>query len=80
MFRIPGNLIREPYGHTTLNMPGFVRTLMGKIYRSPRLLKKDVKNAKNAAANSGSFENETGKPSFSLAFLPSLKYYKKQVR
>ena len=45
-------------------MPGLVRKIMGKMYKSPKLLnkillKKDAKNAANAAKNPGSFETET---------------------
>ena len=48
-------------------MPGLVRKAMGKIYSSPKLLnrmllKKDAKNAANAAENPGSFETETQIP------------------
>lgn len=48
-------------------MPGFVRSAMGKIYRSPKLLnrillRKDARNAANAAANPGSFETKTQIP------------------
>jgi len=55
------------YERYYLKMPGFVRKLMGKIYRSPKtlnkmLLKKDAKNAANAAKNPGSFETETQIP------------------
>ncbi len=66
---------REDIGHimvyacerNTLKTPEFVRTLMGKLYRSPKLLnkmllKKDAKNAENAAVNPGSFETQTQIP------------------
>ena len=50
-----------------LNMPGLVRKAMGKIYKSLKLLnkmllKKDAKNAANAAKNPGSFETKTQIP------------------
>ena len=62
-----GHIMVYSYERNTMKMPGFVRALMGKIYRSPKLLnkmllKKDEKNAKNAAANPGSFETETQIP------------------
>lgn len=55
------------YERVTMKMPGVVRSLMGKIYRSPKLLnkmllKKDAKNARNAAVNPGSFETQTQIP------------------
>jgi len=48
-------------------MPGVIRSIMGKIYNNPRklnkmMLKKDSKNALNAAENPGSFETETQIP------------------
>ena len=62
-----GHIMVYSYERTTLKMPGFVRALMGKVYRSPKLLnkmllKKDAKNARNAAANPGSFETKTQIP------------------
>lgn len=49
-----GHLMVLVYERYYLKMPGFVRKLMGKIYRSPKtlnkmLLKKDAKNVKNDA-------------------------------
>lgn len=62
-----GHIMVYSYERNTMKMPGFVRVLMGKVYRSPKLLnkmllKKDEKNAKNVAANPGSFETETQIP------------------
>lgn len=55
------------YERATLKMPGFVRKIMGKLYRNPKLLntmflKKDKNNAENAAINPGSFETKTQIP------------------
>ena len=62
-----GRIMVRSYERNTLKMPRFVRALMGKVYRSPKLLKKillkkDAQNAKNAAANPGSFETQTQIP------------------
>ena len=62
-----GRIMILSYERTTLKMPGIARALMGKVYRSPKLLnkmlvKKDAKNAANAAANPGSFETQTQIP------------------
>lgn len=62
-----GHIMVCSYERTTLKMPGIVRTLMGKVYKSPKLLnkmllKKDDKNAENAAVNPGSFETQTQIP------------------
>lgn len=59
-----GRIMVLCYERYYLNMPGLVRKAMGKIYRSPKLLnkmllKKDAKNAANAAENPGSFETKT---------------------
>ena len=35
-----GRIMVRSYERNTLKMPGFVRALMGKVYRSPKLLKK----------------------------------------
>ena len=55
------------YERYYMKMPGLVRKAMGKIYRSPKLLnkmllKRDAKNAANAAVNPGSFETKTQVP------------------
>ncbi len=55
------------YERMMLKTPAIVRALMGKVYKSPKLLnkmllKKDAKNAKNAAENPGSFETRTQIP------------------
>ena len=62
-----GQIMARSYERVTMKMPGVVRALMGKIYRSPKLLnkmllKKDAQNARNAAANPGSFETQTQIP------------------
>lgn len=62
-----GQIMVRSYERVTMKMPGVVRPLMGKIYRSPKLLnkmllKKDAKNARNAAVNPGSFETQTQIP------------------
>lgn len=67
LFEEIGHIMVYSYERNTMKMPGFARALMGKVYRSPKLLnkmllKKEEKNAKNAAANPGSFETETQIP------------------
>ena len=62
-----GHIMVYAYERHFLKMPGIVRSLMGKIYKSPKMLnkmmqKKDAKNAENAAANPGSFETQTKIP------------------
>ena len=62
-----GRIMVLCYERYYLNMPGLVRKAMGKIYKSPKLLnkmllKKDAKNAANAAKNPGSFETKTQIP------------------
>ena len=62
-----GRIMVLCYERYYLKMPGLVRKVMGRIYRSPKLLnrmllKKDAKNASNAAENPGSFETETQIP------------------
>ncbi len=62
-----GHMMVFSYERFFLKMPGIVRAVMGKMYRSPKLLnkslkKKDAKNAANAALNPGSFETETQIP------------------
>ncbi|MBR1496535.1 MAG: methyltransferase domain-containing protein [Oscillospiraceae bacterium] len=62
-----GHIMVYAYERNTLKMPGIVRAFMGKVYKSPKLLnkmlvKKDAKNAENAAANPGSFETQTQIP------------------
>ncbi|MBQ8159110.1 MAG: L-2-amino-thiazoline-4-carboxylic acid hydrolase [Clostridia bacterium] len=59
-----GHLMVYVYERYTRKLPGLARHLMGRIYRSPRLLssmmrKKDEQNRKNAQLNPGSFETET---------------------
>ncbi len=62
-----GRIMVLCYERYYLKMPGLVRKVMSKVYRSPKLLskillKKDAKNAANAAANPGSFETKTQIP------------------
>ena len=62
-----GRIMVRAYERRMLKMPGPVRALMGRMYKSPKLLnrmllRKDAKNAKNAAANPGSFETQTQIP------------------
>ena len=62
-----GRIMVLCYERYYMKMPGIVRMVMGKIYRSPKLLnkmllKRDVKNAANAAQNPGSFETKTQIP------------------
>ena len=59
-----GHLMVLSYERNTLAMPAPVRELMHKMFTSPKLLnkmflKKDAKNARNAAENPGSFETKT---------------------
>ena len=62
-----GHIMAYAYERYTLKMPGVVRSLMGKIYKKPKMLnkmflKKDAQNAKNAAVNPGSFKTQTQIP------------------
>ncbi len=62
-----GHLMVLAYERYFHKMPGFVLSAMGKVYQSPKLLrkitmKKDAKNAANAAVNPGSFETQTQIP------------------
>ena len=62
-----GHLMTLAYERRMLKMPRFIRTLMGKLLKNPRLLhrafsKKDARNAANAAKNPGSFETKTQVP------------------
>ncbi len=62
-----GHIMVLSYERYYLRMPGIIRAIMGKMYRSPgllnkMLLKKDAKNAANAAVNPGSFETRTQIP------------------
>ncbi len=62
-----GNLMVLSYERYFLKMPRLVRAVMGKVYKSPKMLnkmlmKKDAKNAANAAENPGSFETKTQIP------------------
>jgi len=59
-----GRLMVLAYERRFSGMPGFVRSIMKKIYMNADLLnkmimKKDAKNAANAAKNPGSFETKT---------------------
>ena len=59
-----GCLMTLAYERRMKKMPALVRRLMGKMFNDPRLLnrmflKKDAKNAANAAKNPGSFETKT---------------------
>ena len=62
-----GHIMVYSYERNTLKLPGILRALMGKLYRSlgllnKMLLKKDAKNAVNAKENPGSFETRTQIP------------------
>ena len=62
-----GRIMALCYERYYLKMPGLIRKAMGKIYNSPKLLnkmllKKDARNAANAARNPGSFETRTQIP------------------
>lgn len=62
-----GHLMTLAYERRMLKMPGLVRKLMGKMFTDPKrlnrmFLKKDAKNAANAAENPGSFETKTQIP------------------
>lgn len=62
-----GYLMTLAYERRMMKMPGFVRSLMGKMFTNPRLLnkmflKKDAQNKENAAKNPGSFETKTQLP------------------
>ena len=55
------------YERQFTKIPSFLRSIMGKIFTNPRFLtkmflKKDRKNALNAAQNPGSFETQTQIP------------------
>lgn len=62
-----GHLMTVAYERRMMKMPGFARKIMGRMFTDPKLLnkmflKKDAKNAANAAANPGSFETKTQIP------------------
>lgn len=62
-----GHLMTLAYERRMMKMPGFVRKIMGRMFTNPKLLtrmfiKKDAKNAANAAKNPGSFETKTQTP------------------
>ena len=62
-----GHIMVYCYERYTQSMPGIARFLLGKFYRSPKLLNKallkmDSKNAKNSVENPGSFETQTQIP------------------
>ncbi len=62
-----GGLMTLTYERRMLKMPKLMRRLMGKMFTNPKLLnkmflKKDAKNAENAAKNPGSFETKTQIP------------------
>ena len=62
-----GRLMTTAYERRMMKMPGFVRKIMGKMFTNPKMLnkmflKKDAKNAANAAKNPGSFETKTQIP------------------
>lgn len=62
-----GHLMILIYERQFKKIPSFLRSIMGKIFTNPRLLtkiflKKDRKNALNAAQNPGSFETQTQIP------------------
>ena len=62
-----GYFMTLAYERRMKKMPPFVRRRMGKLFTNPKLLnkmflKKDAKNAANAAKNPGSFETKTQIP------------------
>ena len=62
-----GQLMTVAYERRMKKMPSFLRKIMGRLFTNPKLLnkmflKKDAKNAANAAKNPGSFETETQIP------------------
>ena len=62
-----GHLMILIYERQFTKIPSFLRSMMGKIFTNPRFLtkmflKKDRKNALNAAQNPGSFETQTQIP------------------
>ena len=62
-----GHLMTAAYERRMMKMPGLVRRIMGKMFTDPKMLnkmflKKDAKNAANAARNPGSFEAKTRLP------------------
>lgn len=62
-----GQLMTVVYERRIMKMPKLVRTLVGKMLKSPKVLnrlfpKKDARNAANAAKNPGSFETKTQIP------------------
>lgn len=62
-----GCIMTLAYERRMLKMPLFVRKMMGKVFTNPKLLnklfvKKDAKNAANAAENPGSFVTQTQRP------------------
>lgn len=62
-----GRWMTLAYERRMMKMPAFFRKILGKTFTNPRLLckmflKKDAKNAANAAQNPGSFETKTQIP------------------
>lgn len=62
-----GHLMILIYERQFTKIPSFLRSIMGKIFTNPQFLtkmflKKDRKNALNAAQNPGSFETQTQIP------------------
>ena len=62
-----GRLMTLAYARRMEKMPSLLRKIMGKMFTNPKLLnkmflKKDAKNAVNAAKNPGSFETKTQIP------------------
>ena len=62
-----GRLMTLTYERRMLRMPRLLRGVMGRMFTNPKLLnrmflKKDAKNAANAAQNPGSFETKTQLP------------------
>ncbi len=62
-----GRWMTLAYERRMMKMPALFRKIMGKMFTNPRLLckmflKKDAKNAANAAQNPGSFETKTQIP------------------
>ena len=62
-----GRWMTLAYERRMMKMPAFFRKILGKMFTNPRLLckmflKKDAKNAANAAQNPGSFETKTQIP------------------
>ena len=69
-----GHLMVLAHSRQTEAMPAFVKAIAGKVVTNPRILqkmfmKKDAKNAVNAAENPGSFETKVQKPTDEYPFI-----------